>query len=257
MSRSPSRARSQARPGGDGPRRCRTRRPAFGPVPTLTIAWLAVRLAVPAVCDEAASAEPPAYWFDRLLLLLLKDGDTRESNALFRQLIYQHYAAKRNGRALLPTLFCNTCFTRGGGWLNECNASNQISLIEAYAPLAPSLPRRASRWPTTRRSGTSSVSKAGVAPNRGVSASAPLSARARPSASAGIRSRAGAISSCAVRIRPAPMCRCARSPGLRPATNGLRNSPRGVSSISSSCARRTDVSPRCIKKRDRAEARSL
>jgi alpha-galactosidase len=32
-------------------------------------------------------------------------------------------------------LFCNTCFTRGGGWLNECNASNQISLIEAYAPL--------------------------------------------------------------------------------------------------------------------------
>ena len=32
-------------------------------------------------------------------------------------------------------LFCNTCFTRGGGWLNECNAENQISLINAYAPL--------------------------------------------------------------------------------------------------------------------------
>ena len=69
------------------------------------------------------------------MLLLLRDGDTWEANALFRQLIYQHYAAKRNGRAPLPTLFCNTCFTRGGAWLNECNASNQISLIEAYAPL--------------------------------------------------------------------------------------------------------------------------
>ncbi len=69
------------------------------------------------------------------ILLLLHDGDTWEANALFRQLIYQHYAAKRNGRTPLPTLFCNTCFTRGGGWLNECNASNQISLIEAYAPL--------------------------------------------------------------------------------------------------------------------------
>jgi alpha-galactosidase len=32
-------------------------------------------------------------------------------------------------------LFCNTCFTRGGAWLNECNAANQISLINAYAPL--------------------------------------------------------------------------------------------------------------------------
>jgi alpha-galactosidase len=36
---------------------------------------------------------------------------------------------------LLPTPFCNTCFTRGGGWLNECTAENQISLIRAYAPL--------------------------------------------------------------------------------------------------------------------------
>jgi alpha-galactosidase len=35
----------------------------------------------------------------------------------------------------LPALFCNTCFTRGGGWLNECNATNQVSLIRAYAPL--------------------------------------------------------------------------------------------------------------------------
>jgi alpha-galactosidase len=69
------------------------------------------------------------------MLLFLHRGDTWEANARFRQLIYRYYAAKRNGRAPLPMLFCNTCFTRGGGWLNECNASNQISLIEAYAPL--------------------------------------------------------------------------------------------------------------------------
>ena len=69
------------------------------------------------------------------MLLFFRSGDTWEANARFRQLLYRHYAAKRNGRALLPTLFCNTCFTRGGGWLNECNAANQVSLIEAYAPL--------------------------------------------------------------------------------------------------------------------------
>jgi len=62
-------------------------------------------------------------------------GDTLESNARFRQLIYGQYIATRNGRKPLPTLYCNTCFTRGGGWLNECNAENQISLINAYAPL--------------------------------------------------------------------------------------------------------------------------
>jgi alpha-galactosidase len=50
--------------------------------------------------------------------------------AQFRELIYQHYADKR-----LPALFCNTCFTRRGEWLNECNADNQISLINAFAPL--------------------------------------------------------------------------------------------------------------------------
>jgi alpha-galactosidase len=69
------------------------------------------------------------------MLVLYYDGDTLEANAQFRQLIYRHYAATRAGRKPLPTLFCNTCFTRGGGWLNECNASNQISLIRAYAPL--------------------------------------------------------------------------------------------------------------------------
>ena len=69
------------------------------------------------------------------VLLFLHRGDTWEANARFRQLIYRYYAARRNGRAPLPILFCNTCFTRGGGWLNECNAKNQISLIGAYAPL--------------------------------------------------------------------------------------------------------------------------
>lgn len=69
------------------------------------------------------------------MLMLHWEGDTRESNAQFRQLIYKHYAAMKAGKKPLPTLFCNTCFTRGGGWLNECNAENQISLIKAYAPL--------------------------------------------------------------------------------------------------------------------------
>ena len=69
------------------------------------------------------------------MLVLFREGDTWEANARFRELIYQHYAARRDGQAMLPMLFCNTCFTRGGGWLNECNADNQISLIQAYAPL--------------------------------------------------------------------------------------------------------------------------
>ncbi|PWU20929.1 MAG: hypothetical protein C5B50_02950 [Verrucomicrobia bacterium] len=77
------------------------------------------------------------------LLVMFQAGDTLEANARFRQLIYEHYAARRASqtpvlpgkRNPLPVLFCNTAFTRGGGWLNECNASNQISLIRAYAPL--------------------------------------------------------------------------------------------------------------------------
>jgi len=69
------------------------------------------------------------------VLLLRWQGDSLEANARFRQLIYKHYAARRDGKPPLPILFSNTCFTRGGGWLNECNAQNQISLIEAYAPL--------------------------------------------------------------------------------------------------------------------------
>ncbi|MDH7603007.1 MAG: alpha-galactosidase [Armatimonadota bacterium] len=69
------------------------------------------------------------------ILILEWHGDSMEANAQFRQLIYKHYCAKINGRTPLPILFVNTCFTRGGGWLNECNAENQISLIKAYAPL--------------------------------------------------------------------------------------------------------------------------
>lgn len=67
MSRLLSRVRSQAMPAGGGPSACRTRRSACGQVSALTIVWLAARLAVPVGCGEAASVEPPAPWFDRLL----------------------------------------------------------------------------------------------------------------------------------------------------------------------------------------------
>lgn len=70
----------------------------------------------------------------RILVMYWK-GDTLKSNAQFRQLIYGHYAAKRSAKTPDPTLFSNTCFTRGGGWLNETTEQNQISLINAYAPL--------------------------------------------------------------------------------------------------------------------------
>lgn len=69
------------------------------------------------------------------MLVLRWAGEAIESNAQFRQLLFKHYVARRAGRHPLPTIFCNTCFTRGGGWLNECNEQNQISLIQAYAPL--------------------------------------------------------------------------------------------------------------------------
>lgn len=69
------------------------------------------------------------------MLIMYWDEDTIESNSQFRQLIYKHYTAKCDDEKIQPILFCNTCFTRGGGWLNECNAENQISLIKAYAPL--------------------------------------------------------------------------------------------------------------------------
>lgn len=69
------------------------------------------------------------------ILLMDYSGDPLEANNRFRQLIYRHYAATRSGKTPLPILFCNTAFTRGGMWLNECNQQNQISLINAYAPM--------------------------------------------------------------------------------------------------------------------------
>lgn len=69
------------------------------------------------------------------ILFFYEDRVADEASARFRQLIHKHYCAPKFGREPLPTLYCNTCFTRGGAWLNECNAENQISLIRAYAPL--------------------------------------------------------------------------------------------------------------------------
>jgi alpha-galactosidase len=69
------------------------------------------------------------------MLVLFWPGETWQSNAEFRKLVYTHYAAVRNGQKPLPIPFCNTCFTRDGIWLNECNEENQISLIKGYAKL--------------------------------------------------------------------------------------------------------------------------
>ena len=62
-------------------------------------------------------------------------GDPLDANPPFRRLIYDHYVPLLRESKPQPIPFCNTCFTRGGGWLNECNAANQISLIRALAPL--------------------------------------------------------------------------------------------------------------------------
>jgi alpha-galactosidase len=69
------------------------------------------------------------------VLLLHWTGDPEERHGCFRRLVYNHYSARGQGAAPLPVAFCNTCFTRGGGWLNETTAENQISLIRAYAEL--------------------------------------------------------------------------------------------------------------------------
>ncbi len=69
------------------------------------------------------------------MLVLFHEGDPSSSNSQFRRLIYRHYAAAYRGRKPDPILFCNTCFTRGGHWLNECNEQNQLSLMKALQPL--------------------------------------------------------------------------------------------------------------------------
>jgi len=69
------------------------------------------------------------------MLMLFHEGDPSSSNSQFRRLLYRHYAAIYQGKKPNPILFCNTCFTRGGGWLNECNEQNQVSLMKALQPL--------------------------------------------------------------------------------------------------------------------------
>ncbi len=86
------------------------------------------------------------------MLVLSHQGDPDRSYVVFRRLMLKHYVARAHGAKSIsqqpiaaaggkgavepqPLLFCNTCFTRKGGWLNECNESNQISLIRALAPL--------------------------------------------------------------------------------------------------------------------------
>ena len=63
--------------------------------------------------------------------------DRIESNSQFRRLLVKHYIPPWHGRPPLPALYANTCFAHGGGggWLNECNAANQIALIRALRPL--------------------------------------------------------------------------------------------------------------------------
>ena len=69
------------------------------------------------------------------ILLLLWEGDADEAHNQFRRLIYRHYVPTYRGGKPEPFVYCNTAFTRGGLWLNECNEQNQISLIRALAPL--------------------------------------------------------------------------------------------------------------------------
>lgn len=69
------------------------------------------------------------------LLTLFWEGEREECHSAFRRLIFERYMPRVEGRNGDPYLFCNTCFTRYGGWLNECNEENQASLIRALEPL--------------------------------------------------------------------------------------------------------------------------
>lgn len=70
------------------------------------------------------------------MLVMIAQKEPADLHNQFRRLIALHYMAPKNGKKVeKPFLFCNTCFTRGGMWLNECNEENQISLINALAPL--------------------------------------------------------------------------------------------------------------------------
>lgn len=69
----------------------------------------------------------------RLLAMTRPPGE--DVHGPFRRLLHKHYVPGFQGAPHQPFLYCNTCFTRGGHWLNECNAENQISLIRALAGL--------------------------------------------------------------------------------------------------------------------------
>ncbi|MCL2814061.1 MAG: alpha-galactosidase [Oscillospiraceae bacterium] len=69
------------------------------------------------------------------MVALFWEGDPDEANNAFRQLLLERYIPTLPNRGKEPYIFCNTCFTRGGGWLNECDEQNQISLINALEPL--------------------------------------------------------------------------------------------------------------------------
>ncbi len=62
---------------------------------------------------------------------VLFEEDHNLSFSSFRRLVYEHYVPSKDN----AYLFCNTCFTRGGAWLNECNEDNQVSLIKAMQKL--------------------------------------------------------------------------------------------------------------------------
>ena len=69
------------------------------------------------------------------ILMLTHQGDRNESHSVFRRLLRRFYIPGLRGGDPGPYLYCNTCFTRKGGWLNECNEQNQVSLIKALHPL--------------------------------------------------------------------------------------------------------------------------
>ena len=87
-------------------------------------------------CDFVLYPGEDVYMGSCLVLLWDNSLDRDRAYGAFRKLILNNYVPNVVGRDKKTYLFCNTCFTRGGGWLGECNESNQLSLIKAYAPLS-------------------------------------------------------------------------------------------------------------------------
>ncbi len=74
------------------------------------------------------------------ILVLKADAEQGDARSLFRRLIYTHYVPDREKKPILPPVYCNTCFTEGGGWLGDANnEANQASLIHAYGKLGADL----------------------------------------------------------------------------------------------------------------------